>query len=78
MKNEAFVATVNGEGFGIGLAERDEPGYWPQVGFGTFPSYESASARAAELNATLGLSAEEACDIVCSSMRPSRKAVSRG
>jgi len=69
MKNKAFVATVMPNGFGIGLAERYQPGYYPQVGFGTFSTYEAASRRANELNDKWGLAPEEACEIICSSMR---------
>jgi hypothetical protein len=68
-KREAFVAVLMGRAFGIGLAQEDERGYWPQAGFGTFDSYDAASTKARELNALLGLSAEEAAMIVCSSMR---------
>jgi hypothetical protein len=65
----AYVATVTEQGFGIGIAERDSPGYWPAPDKGTFPTYEAASARASELNTATGLSLEEASEIVCSSMR---------
>lgn len=66
----AFVATCNTDGsFGLGAAERDKSGYWPMPGYGTFATYEAASARARELNAKLGIELETAAEIVCSSMR---------
>jgi hypothetical protein len=68
-KREAFVAVLMGRAFGIGLAQENERGYYPQVGFGSFDTYEAASAKAQELNALLGLSADDAAMIVCSSMR---------
>ena len=73
-RTKAFapVCTHNGR-FGLGLAERNEPGYWPMVGFGEFDTWEDARASADELNAKLGLDLETAALIVASSMAGNRK-----
>jgi hypothetical protein len=58
------------EGFFLGLAEENEPGYHQLApGYGPYPSYADAYNHAKELNAKLGLTAEDAARIVCSSMR---------
>ncbi|HKV44610.1 MAG TPA: hypothetical protein VJT32_08055 [bacterium] len=68
-KREAFVAVLMGSAFGIGLAQEDERGYYPQVGFGTFATYDDACEKARELNTRLGLDPVDAAMIVASSMR---------
>lgn len=56
-------------GYGLGVAERDVAGYVPREDLGASPSWEDAKARAASLNAELGLTREQAFDIVMSSLR---------
>jgi hypothetical protein len=73
-KREAFVAVMVDRAFGIGLAEENERGYWPQAGFGTFATYDLAVAKASELNARLGLDPMDAAMIVASSMRAQNRA----
>ena len=67
---QAYTAVTGGPtGFLIGLATRDEPGYYPRPDFGFYDSYEEASDAAERLNGTdLGLTDEEAARIVMSSM----------
>ncbi len=63
----AIVAVVQKDtGYGLGIAEENEPGYTPLPG--AFPSWETAAAEAADRNTRLGLSADEAWRIVASSM----------
>jgi len=69
----AFVPVCSGNSFGLGVAEENEPGYYPQEQHGLFPTYEAASVRAEELNGKLGLTPDEAAHIVCTSMRGKRK-----
>jgi hypothetical protein len=73
-KREAFVAVLMGRAFGIGLAQEDTRGYYPQLGFGSFESYELASEKARELNTRLGLDPMDAAMIVASSMRTQNRA----
>lgn len=66
----AFATVCTPEGrFGIGVAERGKPGYWPMAGYGSFGTYEEASTCAARLNGSMGIEPETAASIVCSSMR---------
>ena len=50
----AFAAIVSrqhdGRDFGVGLAAENDPGYWPQPGFGSFPTWTEASDKARRLN----------------------------
>lgn len=74
MARIAFATIVShdpatGRDFGIGLAEENEPGYWPKPEHGPFATWDLAAAKARELNHRLGLSDEEAAHIVASSMR---------
>ena len=72
-QNKAFTAVVTGEGYGIGLTERDNPGYVPVRDEGPFESYEAAKTRADHMNERLGLAPVEAWKIVASSMGAQRK-----
>jgi hypothetical protein len=63
----APVCTPDGR-FGLGAAERNQPGYWPVPAYGTFDTWEDASNRAQELNTKRGLEPETAALIVASSM----------
>jgi hypothetical protein len=73
----AFAAIVSrqhdGRDFGIGLAEENDPGYWPQPGFGSFTTWTEASDKARQLNASQGLTDDDAAHIVASSMRKTTK-----
>ena len=64
----AFTAVCTENAFGIGVAERDEPGYFPMPEHGSFPTFNDAMAKAAELNRMIGVSDDEAAAIVGSSM----------
>ena len=72
----AFTGVMHEGKYIIGLAEQDLPGYMPiflmtesgPMG-STFPSYDAASEYAADMNAELGISKEQAIRIVLSSMR---------
>jgi hypothetical protein len=67
----------DGREFGIGLAQENDPGYWPQPGFGSFPTWSEASDKARRLNTTQGLTDAEAAQIVASSMRKTTKPKAR-
>lgn len=70
--NQLAYAAVYDRGagaFSLGLAQKDQPGYWPTPQHGVFRTYNEAAVRAHELNQARGLSAEEAALIVASSMR---------
>lgn len=66
--NTAYGAVIHGRAFSVGLAEENEPGFWPMPSLGIFPSYELASAKARELNVARGMTVEEGLRIVTSSM----------
>jgi hypothetical protein len=68
-KARAFAAVCFEDKFGIGIAEEDEPGYWPRPQFGKFDTFDDASAMATELNRQCGIGPQEAAMIVASSMR---------
>lgn len=68
-KQLAYAAVLDRGAFSIGLAQKDQPGYWPTPQHGQFRTYNEAAARAHVLNEARGLSAEEAALIVASSMR---------
>ena len=65
-KSYAFVAIVNG-GYSLGVAVANEQGYNAITGK-TFSTYEEAKRWASELNKHIGLSADEALDIISSTM----------
>lgn len=73
MANTALVAVISGQAFGIGLAQENESGYWPQPQLGSYPTYEAAANEADRLNSKLGIAPEVAAMIVCSSMRQSNR-----
>lgn len=68
-KQLAYAAVLDRGVFSIGLAQQNQPGYWPTPQHGQFRTYNEAAARAHELNQARGLSAEQAALIVASSMR---------
>lgn len=66
----AYTAVVRHPGFGIGVAEENDSGYWPLASEGRFATWEEASQRARTLNQEkLKLTEEDAALIVASSMR---------
>ena len=65
-KSYAFVAIVNG-GYSLGVAVANEQGYNAITGK-TFSTYEEAKRWASELNKHIGLSVDEALDIISSTM----------
>jgi hypothetical protein len=69
----AFVAVVN-KGYQLGVAVANEAGYNPLMGK-TFDRYDEAKQWATALNEHIGLSADEALDIIGSTMRGPRVAV---
>ena len=57
----AFAPVCTDDGrFGLGAAERNLPGYWPLPTYGTFDTWEAASAFAAERNTRCGIEPETA------------------
>lgn len=71
-KTVAFTAVTKDGGFALGLAEKDEPGYWDVPGtFLAFASHDEASQAADKLNERIDLDAEQAFAIVSSSMAKS-------
>jgi hypothetical protein len=72
-KSYAFVAIVN-NGYKLGVAVANEPGYNPIEGK-TFDSYGDAKYWANSLNEHIGLSTDEALDIIGSTMGGSRVVV---
>lgn len=76
----AFAAIVDARdrAFTLGLAQENQPGYWPQPQHGTFATYAAAAEKAQELNARLfHLTPEDAAVIVASSMFPSTSTSTR-
>jgi hypothetical protein len=73
-KRYAFAAVVEKGGYQLGVAVANESGYHPISGK-TFDRYEEAKLWARELNAHIGLSPDEALDIVGSTMRGPRVVV---
>jgi hypothetical protein len=71
VRTKAYVGVINGQNFELGIAERDEPGYYPMgPGYGVFDTYEEAVAKANEMNMLLwNMTPIEAAEIVSSSMR---------
>lgn len=68
---KAFTSLFNRHGeYIIGLAEENQPDYWPQTHCGTFKTREEAQAWADRLNKLLGISPKLAMLIVTSSMFP--------
>lgn len=62
------ICLDNGK-FGLGAAELDQPGYWPQPQLGEFDTFHDAYVEARKLNTErLGLDDNEAARIVASSM----------
>lgn len=66
-KSRAAVAVVTEDGYGVGLADRDIPGYTPTNY--TPATYEEAKLIAQGINEASGLTDVEAGDIVLSSLR---------
>lgn len=66
-KRYAFVAVVNGSGWGLGVAVADEPGYNPINK--VFTDQAEADEWAKGLNKHIGLTDNEAFRIVGSTMR---------
>jgi len=64
----AFTAVVKFDGFIIGRADENVPGFTPFKAEGSFATREAAQDRADELNRHLGLSKEEALRIVGTAM----------
>lgn len=66
----AFTAICLDTGkFGLGAAELDQPGYYPQPQLGEFDTFHDAYAWADKLNVErLGFTLDEAARIVASSM----------
>jgi hypothetical protein len=69
-KAYAFVAVIN-DGYQLGVAVANEPGYNPIQGK-RFERYDEAKNWATALNDHIGLSSDEAMDIVGSTMRGPR------
>jgi hypothetical protein len=67
-KAYAFVPVVAKGGWELGVAVRDERGYSPLRGK-SFADQDEARQWADSLNAHIGLTDEQAIEIVCSSMR---------
>lgn len=68
MGTRAAVAIVDDNGYSIGYADLDVPGYTPTTY--SYETYEAASAAAADINAlAFDLTPERALEIVASSMR---------
>jgi hypothetical protein len=65
----AYTAIVAREGYMVARADEDQAGHTPQHALGSFPSYDAAKARAQRLNKDLGLTHQEAYQIVTSSIR---------
>lgn len=65
----AYSTIMTRDGYIIGRADEDQPGYTPQDAFGTFTALDSAKSRAKRLNEDLGLDEKEALRIVISSLR---------
>lgn len=68
-----YTAVVTDTGIRMGIAVEGETGYYrirddADLG-GTYESYEKAQAVADRCNEVLGISKEDAFDIVCASMR---------
>ena len=74
-KAYAYVAVVK-DGYGLGIAVKDESGYNPISGK-SFDSYEEAKQWADGLNEHIGLSKDAALDIVGSSMFGRQRAAAR-
>lgn len=68
MGNFAYTAVMRGDKWGLGVAVRDESGYY-QTDLPTYDTVEAAEAHADILNERMGLSEKEAIRIVASSMR---------
>ena len=66
----AYIAVVlTSQGYGVGIAEENMPGYVPRPDFGIFDSFAAAEQQAKQLNTEqLKLSSERAYEIICSSM----------
>jgi hypothetical protein len=64
----AFVAVVADGGWQLGVAVQDEPGYIAVKGK-SFVDHDEAKQWADSLNKHVGLTADAAIEIVCSSMR---------
>ena len=76
----AFVAVCHRAQYCIGQADLCEKGYTLKSEHGLFESYEAASKKADELNEALGLSVENACKIIGTTMKfesPFEKIVKR-
>lgn len=65
----AYVAVISEEGYGLGVAVRDQAGYHPLREPLTFETYDEANTAARTMNERLGLSPREADEIIASSMR---------
>ena len=67
--NRAFTAVISGDGFILGLADRNERGYLniePDI---TYPNYDVAEQEAQRRNEAMGINPYEAIRIVASSMK---------
>lgn len=69
----AYTAVVQADGFWVGVAQENIPGYAPAEHFGVFQTYSEARNKADDLNKQLGLTAKDAFDIVISTMRERRR-----
>jgi hypothetical protein len=69
-KRYAFTAVIE-DGYMLGVAVADEPGYSPIIGK-TFESWDEAKVWANGLNQHIGLKFSEAMDIITSTMRGSQ------
>lgn len=71
----AFTGVMDEGNYVVGLVEQDVSGYIPMVlmskagPLGTFSTYDAANAYAEDMNRELGISKEQAIEIVLSSMR---------
>ena len=69
MNNFAWVAVIDSEGYTLGGAFRDEPGYSPMREPEYFDTWERANIEADLRNEAMGITDAEALEIVASSMR---------
>ena len=76
-KQLAYAAVIHNGAFTIGLAQENEPGYWPTPQHGTFLNYDQAAVKAHELNTARGLTPADAARIIGSSMFPQNRRPNR-
>jgi hypothetical protein len=69
-RDRAYTAVITSKGYVLGMAVKDQPGYYSlEDSYGVFDSYANAQERAETMNVGVGLTPEEANRIVLSSIR---------